>query len=123
MLKISNNGFITISRGEEFTLPLFINNGTKMRPARYYIQEHPKDTIYLGVMEATQPFKNALIKKCYNADSAVNEYGDLVVSFSKDDTLYLVPGKYYYEIIRQDSKGCFEVISPATEFVIEEKRC
>ena len=31
-MTISNNGFISIVRGESFTVPLFINNGTVFHP-------------------------------------------------------------------------------------------
>ena len=50
-MNISNNGFITINRGDSFSAPLFINCGTQLMPIRYSLKDHPRTEVYLGVME------------------------------------------------------------------------
>lgn len=98
MITISNNGFITLNRGDSFSVPLFINGGTELVPIRYSLSAHPETELYLGVMEPGQPFETALIRKKYNHKSKMNEYGDLLIEFSSKDTEYLSPGKYYYQV-------------------------
>lgn len=98
MVTISNNGFISLTRGDSFSVPLFINMGTGMAPVRYSLLEHPETEIYLGVMEPNQPFEKALIRKKYTHESRINENGDLMIDFTGTDTEYLVPGKYFYQI-------------------------
>ena len=73
MLTISNNGFISLTRGDSFTVPLFINRGTVFHPRRYYIADNPNAAVYLGVMEPNQPFERAIIRKKYTSKSKVNE--------------------------------------------------
>lgn len=98
MVTISNNGFISLTRGDSFSVPLFINMGTGMVPVRYSLLEHPETEVYLGVMEPNQPFEKALIRKKYTHESRINENGDLMIDFTGTDTEYLFPGKYFYQI-------------------------
>ena len=44
-----------------------------------------------------QLFENAVIKKKYTKND-VNKNGDIIISFTPEDTVYLDPGKYFYEI-------------------------
>lgn len=118
MLTISNNGFISLTRGDSFTVPLFINRGTVFHPVRYYIADNPNAAVYLGVMEPNQPFERAIIRKKYTSKSKVNEFGDLIIDFSPSDTQYLFPGKYYYEIKVKLSDGSVDTVVPETEFFI-----
>ena len=96
MINISNNGFISMHRGDTFTVPLFINKGTKDDPIRLYIQEHPNAEVFFGVMEPNQSFEQALIKKRFTPSSNVTQFGDLVLSFKDTDTINILPGLYYY---------------------------
>lgn len=98
MISISNNGFISVHRGDSFKVPLLINTGTRDDITKLYIKSHPRAKIYFGVMEPNQPFEEAVIKKMYTTNSPVNEQGDLVVKFKPSDTEYLYPGHYYYSI-------------------------
>lgn len=118
MFSISNNGFISLTRGDSFTVPLFINRGTVFHPVRYYIADNPNAAVYLGVMEPNQPFERATIRKKYTSTSPVNENGDLIVEFTPNDTQYLFPGKYYYEVKVKLSDGNIDTIIPETEFFI-----
>lgn len=94
MFSISNNGIITMTRGDSIQVPLFINAGDETDPARYKITDN--DTVYLGIMEPNTPFEYSLIRKVYTKENT-NKYGDVVVELSLDDTQYLQPGTYYYE--------------------------
>ena len=63
MLTITDNGIITLTRGDHVKLPLFINQGTKMHPIRYSLKYHPRSELYLGIMEPSQTFENSLVRK------------------------------------------------------------
>ena len=117
MYSISNNGIIVLTRGDTFSVPLFINNGTKFNLVRYNLLNHKNAKIYFGVMEPNQLFEHAIIKKRYDYEDA-NENGDIIVQFKSSDTEYLVPGKYFYEV-KLDHGDCkIETIVPKTEFII-----
>ena len=138
MFNISNNGIIKISRGDSASLPLFINcdiidaenkrviSGSKiLKPHRYKITtigKEQKARVYLGVMEPNQPFERALIRQKYTPESKTNVYGDLIIKFRPEDTMYLKPGRYYYtiKIQREDRFGneYVDTIVPQTQFFI-----
>ena len=118
MVYISNNGFIRLARGDSFAVPLFINRGTVVSPVRYKIKNHPEATVYLGVMEPNEPFENALIKKKYTATSEINKNGDIIIVFSPNDTLNVLPGKYYYSIKIDYGNNSVDTIVPMTEFFV-----
>ena len=101
MLRISNDGIITLSRGDNCEMPLFINMGTDLEPLRYDLRkDENKDTIiYFSLMQPNQYFENGCLRKMYSSKNwNINEYGDLIVSFTPKDTMYLMPGKYFYEV-------------------------
>lgn len=120
MVTLSNN-IITITRGDTFSPPLFINAGSDLKPVRYELGDY--DEVYLGIMEPNQPFENAIVKKRYTKAN-INEYGDVKVRFEHDDTKCLVPGKYFYEIkakfIKEDGSVDINTIIQRTEFWIQE---
>lgn len=120
MVYISNNGFISLARGDSFSVPLFINRGTEWEPVRYYIANHPEAAVYLGVMEPNQPFEQAVVRKKYTHESEINSNGDLIIKFKPDDTLCLYPGKYYYQIKAQLGNNKVDTIVPKTDFYIFE---
>ena len=122
MVFISNNGFIRLTRGDSFDVPLFINRGDKCYPDRYYLQGHPEATVYLGVMEPNQPFEKALIKKKFT-NANLNEDGDVIITFEHTDTACLLPGKYFYEIklVRTiNNQTLVDSVIPKTQFNILE---
>lgn len=95
MFTISNNNIITLSRGDEVTTPIFINWGTQLVPVRYELQEY--DELIFNLYEPG--YKERLIlRKVYTRDD-LNEYGDVVLKFNRDDTQYLLAGQYYYEVV------------------------
>ena len=95
MFNISSNGIVTVNRGDSFEFPVLLQLGNSMSPLKYQLQD--KDKVYIGIMEPNQPFEDALIKKvCTSADQDM--YGYVVAQFQPLDTLYVLPGKYYYQI-------------------------
>jgi hypothetical protein len=95
MFDISNNGIITLTRGDSFKMPLVLNLGTNIRPRKVSLDEN--SFVYFAVMEPNQPFEDALIRKKYDV-SDVDENGDVIVSFKPQDTQCVLPGKYYYQV-------------------------
>ncbi len=95
MFNLSQNGIITVTRGDSFKMPLVLNVGTTFNPRRFALDEN--SYVYFAVMEPNQPFENALIRKRYTVED-VNENGDIMVAFRPQDTQCVLPGKYYYQI-------------------------
>lgn len=126
MIDLSRNGIIEVNRGDSFELPLFINQGTDITPIRYNMKNSNSE-VYVGVMEPNQPFERAIIRKKYTKDD-VNENGDIVIKFSSNDTVCLLPGKYYYQIKIKlynnydNNKEDYNIntIIPMTQFIIVE---
>ena len=122
MITISNNGIITVNKGDDFKLTLFINKGTPTKPIRYNLSE--KDVVWFRVMSPNQSFPDAIIKKEYTYKD-VNANKDVVVKFTHEDTFSLVAGKYYYEVklklynTKTDSFLVHTII-PQTQIVLVE---
>lgn len=120
-LDISNNNVVRLTRGDTFTVPLFLNKGTALKPLRYTVKEG--DEVYLAIMEPNQPFESAILKKVFTHEN-LNEYGDVLIELEPDDTQCLVPGKYYYQVkakfIKENDKIVVNTVVPKTEFWIEE---
>lgn len=125
MVTISNDNIITINRGDSFEFPLFINMGTLLNPIRYSIKNNPNSVVYFGVMEPNQCFENALIRQMYQGGENNNQYteqGDLIIKLKPKDTMYIKPGKYYYQAILTDDseflKGQTTIISETPFYII-----
>lgn len=97
MIKISNNGIITMTKGDDVSVPFFINQGTPIRQIRYSLLSNPNSELYLGVMMPYQDFENALVRKKFTHDSPHTQQRDVIVSFTPQDTQCLMPGRYYIE--------------------------
>lgn len=95
MLQIDANNVITLTRGDSGIARIFINAGTKLEPLKYVLQE--TDVLYFGVMECNSNFEHGLIKKLYYSKD-LDDKNNLYVYFLPEDTLNIVPGKYYYEV-------------------------
>ena len=124
MYQISTNNIVSLSRGDSFIVPLFINQGSKQCPIRYNLKNHKSFELYFGVMECNQKFDDAVIRKKWTYDTGlINQFGDLMVNLTSDDTVLLNPGKYFYEIKLKYKTSEGEKISsitPLTEFWILE---
>lgn len=121
MFEIADRSFIvSITRGDSAEAPLVINKGTKACPMRYVLDED--DTIYFAIEEPNKPFEFAIVKKVLTKDN-LNDHGDVVVKFNPEDTMCLIPGKYFYEAklrTLKDNKEEVNTIIPKTEFYILE---
>ena len=122
MYQSSPNNIISLRRGDSFIVPLFINQGTKLHPVRYDLNSHNEFDIYLGVMEPNQKFEDAVIRKKWTKETGkINQYGDLMIELEPQETLKLLPGKYFYQIkikhITSDGETTSSV-TPSTEFWI-----
>lgn len=119
MISINNN-IITMNRGDTFSMPLRINVGTKYAPEFYTLTK--EDTIYFALEEYNQPFEFALIRKTFDVNDLVDD--NVVITLSPEDTEFLLPGEYYYEIklkhTNQDKSEVIDTIVPRRKFVIIE---
>lgn len=104
MVDLSINDILTLTRGDTYSMPLFLNKGTDNCPIRYVLQDTVlngrvigTDEIYVGIMEYNQPFECALVRKLYTKKN-LNKYGDVIIDLKSNDTKCLHPGKYYYQI-------------------------
>lgn len=97
MASINNLGGITLTRGDCFKAPLFINIGTESEPIRLNVNIFPELEVYLGVYLPGSRFENSLIRKRFT-DKDCNEHGDVVISIEPQDTLKLRSGTYMYTI-------------------------
>ena len=94
MFSVSENGIVTVNRGDSFELPITLNIGSSMNYEEYYLQ--PCDTIYLGIMEPNQPFETAIVRKKFTLSDMTD--GVVKFCFWPEDTVCLIPGKYYYQV-------------------------
>jgi len=120
MLKISKFGQITVSRGDSFRAPLFLNSGTEYAPVRYELGD--SDKLYFALMEPNQRFEDAILKRIYDKNSEKTEYNDTYICIYPTDTENLIPGTYYYTIklVTEVFGGPSQVatVVPETEFYI-----
>lgn len=117
MFDISNEGRITLTRGDSFSSPLFINAGTEIRPVRYHLSED--DIVYFAVMEPNRKFECAIIKKVYTHNDLKSEQGDIVISLNPSDTEFLKPGQYYYTVkLRTMQSNEVQTVIPEREFML-----
>lgn len=121
LANISENQIVTINRGDTFQAPLFINIGTRLEPSRYPLAKD--DVVYVGIMEANQPFEDALVRKSYTLADA-NANGDIVVTLEPSDTECLLPGTYYYQAKLEhptgDGKSVVNTIVPRRKLFLVE---
>lgn len=92
---LGNGNIVTVTRGDSFYAPIFINSGSIMNPIRYHLREG--DRLYIGITEPRKYFEHSIIKKVYDCRSMKNEVGDIMFMLDPSDTEFLVPGTYYYQ--------------------------
>lgn len=145
MLTISNNGIITVNRGDDFSVPLFINRGTELAPVRCVLKDDDEiylgifsagadylldtdgtkffiedEITYLGIPEIDTYFENAVVRKTFTKDD-LNENGDVILKFAHVDTRFLLPGNYYYQIrakITKDGEEYINTVVRKTAFIV-----
>ena len=96
MGSISNNGIITLMRGDSFTHPIKINIGNKLYPKYYRLNS--TDRLYFALMEPNQAFEDAVLKKVFDFTSPQDVDGNTLLILKPTDTEKLLVGKYYYMI-------------------------
>lgn len=124
MFNISNNGIITMTRGDTASFPIFINVGNIWLPLRYKLGDF--DYLYFSVMEHGQSFEEGVIRKIIDS-SSLDENGDVLITLKHSDTVNLLPGNYTYEVKlatmpRDDQRQVLEpeirTISPKKKFIL-----
>lgn len=95
MVTVDSNNVITMTRGDSWSIPLFLNKGTALKPLRKVLSS--RDEVYLAIMEPNQPFEHAIVKKKFT-NRHLNKNKDVIVKITPDDTACLIPGKYFYQI-------------------------
>lgn len=96
MLNIDKSGNITINRGDTFEVPLFIDINDKiLYSTRFPLKDG--DKVFFHITAPNLPFEKPLLGKAFTIEDA-NENGDIIIRFEHDDTVWLHPGTYYYEI-------------------------
>ena len=126
MSNISKNGIVTLTKGDTFQLPLFINSGTEFDPVAFDFQEG--DQVLLRLMRANESFNDAVLKKTFvyggeNEDSYLDDKGNVVFKFSYYDTYWIKYGIYFYEakvIYTRDNEEKIWTFSPRNKFYITE---
>ena len=96
MFIVIEDNYLKMNRGDSYTLPLVINEGTKLEFKQYQLRQF--DKIYVGIMEYNQSFEDAIIRKVISVTSPTDRYGHPLLRLSPRDTEYLVTGKYFIEI-------------------------
>ena len=92
-MNTTQNNIIVITRGDslEFKLaPITLGEYLK-----YELKGD--DTLYFGLMDPGQPFEEALVRKVYTVDDFAT-IEDFVLELDPEDTLDLLPGKYFYAL-------------------------
>jgi len=125
MAKIALNGIVEMHRGDTITLPIEINSGTTFKTVLYELK--PGDNLYFAVMEPHQKWEDAILKKTFDYTDFNTKYLCVLVHLYTEDTEYLHPGTYYYEvklrkaqINTEDGHESVETIVPRTKFIIIE---
>lgn len=122
MFHISNNGIVTVNRGDSFEFPITLNVGSSIDRTDYVLGQ--TDVLYLGIMEPNQPFETALIRKKFtHAD--LDSDNNIVIRFWPEDTVCVLPGKYYYQVKLQTidektGRKDVETVIDKTLFYIQE---
>ena len=118
MFHIAKNGIITVNRGDTFTLPIFVNLGTPLEPEIFDLREG--DQVIFRIVRANDSFENAIIEKVCTIED-LNEEGSLNINFETEDTSWIEPNLYYYEVkleyLRED-KFNVKTFIPRTKFYI-----
>lgn len=125
MLDISNKNIITMTRGDNETIPLklFTDNYKK----KYIFFPNQNDKIFFALMEPNQTFENAIVKKVFGYKDVDKENGVINIKLDSIDTEFLASGDYYYtiKILRKDSwkeedddQGTVETLVDRTKFII-----
>ena len=123
MATISKNKNVVINRGDTFLLPVELNVGSGARPD--YHEMVDGDMLYFALLEPNQKWEDAILKKVFDAKNWANNKEN--IPFSSEDTEYLMPGKYYYQVklyiakdYRMNNNESVTTVVPRRSFIILE---
>lgn len=102
-------------RGDTFIFPLEIRLGNNLDYCLYNLED--SDEIYFAVMEPNCKWEEALIRKKFYG-SSLKVIPQIVLP--SEDTEYILPGTYYYQIKLRKSTGEVVTLLPRTFFRILE---
>ena len=120
MFHIAKNGIITVNRGDTFTLPIFVNLGSPLDPNILDLQQG--DQVIFRIVRANDSFDNAIIEKIGTIEN-LNDEGAIEFVFNTDDTNWIEPNLYYYEVkveYFRDDMINVKTFIPRTKFYIVE---
>ena len=96
MMRIAPNYIITMNRGDTAVIPLELNLGSAAYPEYYELKDG--DFVYFALLEANQKWENAILKKTLSLEDYDSQLHIVNIRFEPEDTEYLLPGNYYYQI-------------------------
>lgn len=116
------NGIIILNRGDSGQFEVSLIDPNTKKP----LSLADTDSVYFGLMDPGQPFEYALLRKKYTAADVKDN--EVCIAFTPEDTLDLLPGKYWYAVkLRQrrvlEGKGIQEYVVtliPNTKFIISQ---
>ena len=85
------NNIIIMTRGDTYEFSLNMTDET----GEYTLQDN--DVVYFGIMDPGQPFERALVRKRFTVND-LDAVGNLNIILEPEDTLDLLPGKYFYSV-------------------------
>lgn len=115
MFNISDNGIITLNRGDSFSLDVFVNVGTSFEPIQYVLKDG--DSLYFSLTEPNQPFEVALVRREFTK-ADLNDEGNVTMNFDSYITEHLMPGTYYYCVKLKTENGEVSTVIPKRRFNI-----
>lgn len=120
-MNIDSNKVITISKIDNSSFPVFINQGTGLEPIQYVLSDSDQVIFYL--VPCNMQLCYYLIKKTFTIYD-LNEDGNVELSFDRNDFKKISLGKYQYMIILKsydlENKQIIKTIIPRTELFLVE---
>lgn len=117
MSRISSAGIIELNRGDSLTFKVLVNTGTNLEPCVHQLND--LDSVYFALMEPNQCFECAILKKKLTQENQ-DESGNILVTLRPDDTVCLLPGRYYYQLKLAIHPESVVTIVDKTQFFILE---
>lgn len=115
MFCVFNDNYLTVERGDSFSFPIDINEGTELNYKKYTLTEF--DILYVGIYSPNQPFENSIIRRTLNHTSNTDAEGNILFELVPEDTLNLKTGKYFISIKIKQGKNVYTIL-PQKEFWI-----
>ena len=100
------NGTIILNRGDSIAFDIDLPWAACRHPKYYHIQD--TDAVYFGIMDPGMPFEYALVRKKFTNDDIDHDTGKLKIVLRPEDTLDLMPGKYFYAVKLHLNHDCFD---------------